>query len=117
MSTTKKSYPTTNTDMPSVNLPHAVMRGAKPNCAVILSASDKDPRRASTEPVGNHVRLSGHLFVSGSTRVPTRPANANKELALYLSLLDATLTKTPGGREPLRLAPSHALARRTKTVF
>jgi|SRR5712664_38588 len=85
MSTSTKSCPTIGTDMTGIHPMHSVMHrtkpcsadthGLKPKRDVILSASDKDARRISTEPICNHMRLSGHLSASDSMQVPARPQN------------------------------------------
>jgi hypothetical protein len=81
-STSTKSCRTTSADMPSFNLLRAVMHGIKPNRAVILSASDEDARRISTESTCNNVCLRGDVGVSAFPSVPAGPANSPCQSAI-----------------------------------
>jgi hypothetical protein len=84
MSTNTKSCPTTNTDMADIHHRRAVMHGTNPNRAVILSASDKDARRTSTEDTCNPVCLRGDVGIIAFPQLPARPANSPCQTAVSL---------------------------------
>jgi hypothetical protein len=102
MSTSTKSCRTTNTDMADIHHRRAVMHGTNPNRVVILSASDKDARRTSTEDTCNPVCLRGDVGIIAFPQLPARPAKSpcQADVSLVPYLPGTSLAASWASRSP-----------------